>query len=70
MADTGFLPKDKITTLIEALSKKQQVFVPTHEADVVRFKPYHAGATLCFDRPANIPPKDVIFPQKRCAFFI
>ena len=43
MADTGFLPKEKLTTLLEALSKKFQVFVPVLEGDVVLFKRFASG---------------------------
>jgi ferredoxin len=68
MTDTGFLPNDKIASLLEALSRKYEVFVSIQEAEVVRFKPYSSGATLCFERPANLPPKDVIFPQSDALF--
>lgn len=68
MADTGFLPKDKIKTALEALSKKYQVFVPTQQGEVVLFKPYGPESTLCFDRPANLPPKGIIFPQSETLF--
>ena len=68
MADTGFLPNDKVASLLEALSRKQKVFVPIREAGVVRFMPYGPEATLCFERPANLPPKDIIFPQSDALF--
>ncbi|HNR12438.1 MAG TPA: 4Fe-4S dicluster domain-containing protein [Thermodesulfobacteriota bacterium] len=68
MADTGFLPKEKIKTLLEALSSKYHVFVPTQQGGVVLFRPYAADATICFDRPANLPPKSVIFPQSETLF--
>lgn len=68
MAETGFLPKEKINTLIEALSKRFQVFVPTLEGEVVLFKLFDPGKTLSFTRPANLPPKAVIFPQSDTLF--
>ncbi len=63
MADTGFIPKEKWGTVIEALSTKAQVYVPCLEGDTVIFRPFSKDRTLCFDRPANSPPKGVIFPQ-------
>lgn len=68
MIEFGFLPKEKINTLIEALSKKFQVFIPSLEGEVILFKLYDPGKTLCLTRPANLPPKGVIFPQSDMLF--
>lgn len=68
MADTGFLPKDQIKTLLETLNKKYRVFAPVEQGDVVAFKPFDQGEPLCFGRPANLPPKSVIFPQSDSLF--
>ena len=63
MADTGFLPKEKMKAFLEALSKDAVVYVPTKEGETVAFKAYSPDAEICLDRPANIPPKSVIYPQ-------
>ena len=68
MTEYGFLPKEKINTLIETLSKKFQVFVPIQEGDVVLFKLFEPEKTICLTRPANLPPKGVIFPQSDMLF--
>ncbi|TFG90074.1 MAG: hydrogenase [Syntrophobacterales bacterium] len=63
MADTGFIPKEKWGAFIEGLASKAQVWVPCLEGDIVIFRPLGKDQTLCFERPANSPPKEVIFPQ-------
>jgi len=63
MAKTGFLPKEKITTFLDALSKDAVVHVPIAEGEIVSFKPYTADAEICLTRPANTSPKSVIYPQ-------
>jgi sulfhydrogenase subunit beta (sulfur reductase) len=63
MAKTGFLPKEKLQAFLVALSKDAVVQVPVAEGDVVSFKPYTPDAEICLARPANTPPKGVIFPQ-------
>jgi len=68
MADTGFIPKEKWGTFIEGLSAKAQVYVPCLEGDTVVFRLFGKDKTLCFDRPANTPPKSVIFPQSDTLF--
>ncbi len=68
MADTGFIPKAEWEAFIQGLSKKAHVQVPCLEGDVVLFKPFSTDRTLCFDRPANCPPKSVIFPQSETLF--
>ena len=68
MADTGFIPKEKWGTFIEGMSAKAQVYVPCLEGDTVIFRPFSKEGVLCFDRPANTPPKAVIFPQSDTLF--
>jgi len=68
MEKPGYLPKEKLNTLLEALSKKFQVFVPCKEGEVVLFQLFDPAKTLSFERPANIPPKAVIFPQSESMF--
>jgi ferredoxin len=63
MADTGFIPKEKWGVFIEGLAAKAQVWVPCLEDDTVIFRPFGKEQTLCFERPANSPPKGIIFPQ-------
>lgn len=63
MADTGFIPKEKWVSFIEGLASKAQVWVPCVDGDTVIFRPYSKEQTLCFERPSNISPKGVIFPQ-------
>lgn len=68
MADTGFIPKEKWGAFIEGLSAKAQVWVPCLEEDIVIFRPYSKERVICLDRPANTPPKGVIFPQSDTLF--
>jgi sulfhydrogenase subunit beta (sulfur reductase) len=68
MAETGFLPKDKIKGFLEAISKDTQLYTPVLEGDIVMFRPFNTGNTLYLDRPANSPPKTVIFPQSDILF--
>lgn len=68
MAECGFLAKEKINTLIEALAKKFQVFVPVLEGEVVLFRSLESGKSLCLSRPANLPPKGIIFPASDVLF--
>ncbi len=68
MADTGFIPKDKWGAFIEGLSAEAQVYVPCLEGETVIFRPFGKDRTLCFERPANTPPKGVIFPQSDTLF--
>jgi sulfhydrogenase subunit beta (sulfur reductase) len=68
MAETGYLPKEKLQALLEALSKTHQVVVPVREGDVVVFQPVGPGKTLDLSRPANLPPKGIMFPQSDTLF--
>lgn len=68
MADRGFIPKEKWGAFIEGLSKKATLHVPCREGDTVVFRPFSPERTLCFERPANMPPKSVIFPQSETLF--
>lgn len=68
MADRYFVPKEEWGAFIEALSKKAIVHVPCLEGDTVIFRPFSTERTLCFERPANVPPKPVIFPQSETLF--
>lgn len=63
MAKTGFLPKEKIKTFLDTLSKDAVVHIPIAEGEIVSFKPYTADANICLTRPANTSPKSVIYPQ-------
>jgi len=63
MADTGFLPKEKLNNFLEALMKDAVVYAPSLEGDVVLFKKYSKDEKLCFERPANLGPKSVVYPQ-------
>ncbi|MBN2403438.1 MAG: 4Fe-4S dicluster domain-containing protein [Spirochaetes bacterium] len=63
MADTGFLPKEKLKDFLEALSKDAVVYAPALEGDIVLFKEYSQGKDLYLDRPANLGPKSIIYPQ-------
>ncbi len=68
MAGTGFLPKEKLEAFLNELNKNALVFAPVLEGDTVIFRPFKAGNALCLDRPANNPPKSVIFPQSDTLF--
>jgi len=68
MAKPGYLPKEKLNPLIEDLSKKFRVFVPCQDGDAVLFQPFDPKKTLSLERPANTPPKSVIFPQSDTLF--
>lgn len=48
---------------LKELATKSVVYVPVADDDVVAFKLFQENSIICLDRPANIPPKTVIFPQ-------
>jgi len=68
MAETGFLPKEKIESFLGAISKDALLYTPVLEGDIVIFRPFNTGNALCLDRPANSPPKSVIYPQSDVLF--
>lgn len=68
MAEKGFLSKDKLQEFLGELGKDKVVYCPCLENGVVLFKPFSPDRTLCLTRPANIPPKPVIFPQSEPLF--
>jgi len=68
MAKPGYLPKEKLNKLIEALNKKIRVFAPYPDGDTVLFQPYDPAKTICLTQPATIPPKAIIFPQTETLF--
>jgi sulfhydrogenase subunit beta (sulfur reductase) len=68
MAETGFLPKEKIEGFLGAISKDALLYTPVLEGDIVIFRPFNTGNALCLDRPANSPPKSVIYPQSDVLF--
>jgi sulfhydrogenase subunit beta (sulfur reductase) len=68
MADTGFVPKEKWKSFIEGLAKDAKVYVPCIEGETVVFQPFGHDKTLCFERPANSPPKPIIYPQSETLF--
>ncbi|MFH0974786.1 MAG: 4Fe-4S dicluster domain-containing protein [Spirochaetota bacterium] len=63
MADTGFLPKEKVKDFLEALAKEAVVYAPVIEGDIVLFKTFSRESDLCLDKPANVPPKSIMYPQ-------
>lgn len=68
MSDTGYLPKEKIKDFLKELAKDAVVYAPCLEGDIVLFRPFSEERTLCLDRPANTPPKSVIYPQSETLF--
>lgn len=68
MKDTGFLPKGKEKEYLAELAKKAFVYAPVEESGIVTFKVYDAAKELVLDKPANNPPKGVIFPQNELLF--
>ena len=68
MPDTGYLPKEKTKDFIRELAKDAVVYAPCAEGETVIFRPFSEERTLCFDRPANSPPKSVIYPQSERLF--
>jgi sulfhydrogenase subunit beta (sulfur reductase) len=68
MKETGFLPKGKEKEFLEALGRKALVFAPCREESTVVFRPFDREKALCLDRPANIPPKGIIFQQNETLF--
>jgi sulfhydrogenase subunit beta (sulfur reductase) len=68
MADTGYLPKEKEKEFFAALSKDRLLYVPCVEGDTVLFRVYSPESEICFDRPANSPPKPIIYPQSETLF--
>ncbi len=63
MADTGYLPKEKIKDFVEALGKDATVYAPCLEGDTIIFRQYAPDKEISLDRPANTPPKAAIYPQ-------
>jgi len=63
MTELGFLKKENLVEFLKELATKSVVYVPVADDDVVAFKLFQENSTICLDRPANIPPKTVIFPQ-------
>jgi len=70
MPDTGYLPKEKVKDFMRELAKDAVVYAPCLEGDTVIFRPFSEERTLCFDRPANSPPKSVIYPQSELTFCV
>lgn len=68
MTKTGFLPKDKLQDLIGSLTRKYLVYVPCEEGTTVLFNRFDPAKGICFDRPANSSPKNVIYPQSETLF--
>jgi sulfhydrogenase subunit beta (sulfur reductase) len=68
MAETGYVPKEEWKRFIEGLAKDAAVYVPCLEGETVIFRPYGPDRTLCFERPANSPPKSIIYPQSETLF--
>ena len=63
MADKGYLPKEKIKEFVEALGKDAAVYAPSLEGDTIIFRQYTPDKEISLERPANTPPKGVIYPQ-------
>lgn len=63
MIEIGFLKKENLKEFLKELASRNDVYVPVAEDDVVNFELFQEGKSICFDRPANVPPKSVIFPQ-------
>ena len=63
MADTGFLSKEKLKDFLEALAKDAALYAPCSNGEIVLFEKYSQIEKLCLDRPANIGPKSVLYPQ-------
>lgn len=68
MPDTGYLPKEKLKDFIRELAKDAIVHVPCLEGETVVFRPFSEDRELCLERPANIPPKSIIYPQSETLF--
>jgi sulfhydrogenase subunit beta (sulfur reductase) len=68
MGKAGYLPKEKLTVLLESLCKHFQLFVPYQDGEVVLFQPFDPVKELYLKTPANLPPKAVIFPQSDTLF--
>jgi sulfhydrogenase subunit beta (sulfur reductase) len=68
MADTGYLPKEKEKDFLASMSRSSVLYVPCLEGDTVLFRIYSPERTVCFDRPANSPPKSIIYPQSETLF--
>ncbi|HOV90827.1 MAG TPA: 4Fe-4S dicluster domain-containing protein [Syntrophorhabdaceae bacterium] len=68
MIEIGFLKKENLKAFLKELSGKYVVYTPIAEDDIVSFKPFTEGKDICLDRPANLSPKSVIFPQCETLF--
>lgn len=63
MADTGFLPKEKLKDFLDTIAKDSVVYVPVMEGETVFFKKFSKDTNVYLERPANTGPKEVIYPQ-------
>ena len=68
MREAGYIPKDGWNAFLASLAKRFIVYAPCKDGETITFQPYHAGADVCLDRPANSAPKGVIFPQSETLF--
>ncbi|HOJ71254.1 MAG TPA: 4Fe-4S dicluster domain-containing protein [Syntrophorhabdaceae bacterium] len=68
MIEIGFLKKENLQAFLKELAAKYTVYAPFAEEDIVSFKPLAEGRDICLDRPANLSPKSVIFPQYETLF--
>ncbi|MCX8021635.1 MAG: 4Fe-4S dicluster domain-containing protein [Syntrophorhabdaceae bacterium] len=68
MAPAGFLSKKRMEDFLKEIGKDALVHVPVLEGNVVVFRPYGQNQTINLERPANAPPKAVIFPQSDTFF--
>jgi sulfhydrogenase subunit beta (sulfur reductase) len=68
MNRAGHMTHGEWRTFVEALSRRFQVYGPVKSEGVIAFKRLDGDEALCLDRPAQIGPKAVVFPQSETLF--
>jgi sulfhydrogenase subunit beta (sulfur reductase) len=63
-----YLPKAGWKTFVEGLTRRFHTFAPVEKNGVVVFERISGEEAICLDRPAQIGPKGVIFPQSERLF--
>jgi len=57
------VPKEKLSTLLEALSKEGTVYVPSQSETMSRFVPWKSGVKVDLEHNTVMSPKEILFPQ-------
>ncbi len=58
-----FIAKDRIVPWLNELRAKFKVLVPSEENGAIVYRVFDGETQPALDRPANMPPKEAVFPQ-------